>query len=80
LPLAEFTYNNAPNATTGVLPLFANKGYNPSIAVHLECDLASTHAQEFVTDLSELHQEEPFTLCKRTINTPQIRIDFQHLT
>jgi IS30 family transposase len=45
LPLAEFTYNNAPNATTGVSPFFANKGYNPSITVHLECNLASACAQ-----------------------------------
>jgi hypothetical protein len=57
LPLAEFTYNNAPNATTGVSPFFANKGYHPSITVHPERDLASSRAQEFVTDLDELHQE-----------------------
>ena len=36
LPLAEFAYNNAPNATTGVSPFFANKGYHPSISVHPE--------------------------------------------
>jgi hypothetical protein len=35
-PLAEFAYNNALNATTGVSPFFANKGYNPSITVHSE--------------------------------------------
>jgi hypothetical protein len=57
LPLAEFAYNNTPNATTGVSPFFANKGYNPSIAVHSERDLASARAQEFITDLDELHQE-----------------------
>ncbi|KAF8628118.1 hypothetical protein AX17_006043 [Amanita inopinata Kibby_2008] len=27
LPLAEFAYNNAPSATTGISPFFANKGY-----------------------------------------------------
>ena len=27
LPIAEFAYNNAPNATTGISPFFANKGY-----------------------------------------------------
>ena len=32
LPLAEF----APNATTGITPFFANKGYHPNISVHLE--------------------------------------------
>ena len=42
LPLAEFAYNNAPNATTGVSPFFANKGYHPNITVHPECDIASS--------------------------------------
>jgi hypothetical protein len=57
LPLAEFAYNNAPNATTSVLPFHANKGYNPNLTVHSKRDLASAHAHEFVTDLNELHQE-----------------------
>ena len=34
LPLAEFAYNNAPSATTGVSPFFANKGYHPNITVY----------------------------------------------
>ena len=55
LPLAEFAYNNAPSATTGVSPFFANKGYNPSITVHPEHDLASMRAHDFVVNLDELH-------------------------
>ena len=31
LPLTEFTYNNAPSATTSISPFYANKGYHPSI-------------------------------------------------
>ncbi|KAF7358286.1 hypothetical protein MVEN_00877900 [Mycena venus] len=41
LPLAEFALNNAPNASTGVSPFFANKGYNLAITVHPEHDVAN---------------------------------------
>ena len=57
LPLAEFAYNNAPSATTGISPFFANKGYHPNLAIHPERDLASSRARDFVVDLDELHQE-----------------------
>jgi hypothetical protein len=57
LPLAEFTYNNSPSATTGVTPFFANKGYHPNITVFPERELASVKAREFVIDLEELHAE-----------------------
>ena len=57
LPLAEFTYNNTPSATTGITPFFANKGYHPNLTVHPECDLASACTCNFVTDINELHQE-----------------------
>ena len=57
LPLAEFSYNNAPHATTGISPFFANKGYHPTISAPPERDLASARAKEFVVDLDELHQE-----------------------
>ena len=55
LPLAEFTYNNAPSATTGISPFYANKGYHPNISVHLEQELASRRAHDFAIDLDELH-------------------------
>ena len=57
LPLAEFADNNAPSATTGIMPFFANKGHHQNLTVHLECDLASTHARDFITDLDKLHRE-----------------------
>jgi len=53
----EFAYNNAPSATTGVTPFFANKVYHPNISVYPERDLASARARAFVTDLDELHRE-----------------------
>jgi len=54
LPLAEFAYNNALSATTGVSPFFANKGYHPNITVHSERDIASSRAHDFAIDLDEL--------------------------
>jgi hypothetical protein len=57
LPLGEFAYNNAPSASTGTSPFFANKGYHPNITVHPEHELASQCAREFVVDLDELHAE-----------------------
>lgn len=57
LPLAEFAYNNAPSATTGISPFFANKGYHPNLTVHPERDLVSARARDFAVDLQELHTE-----------------------
>ena len=54
LPLIEFAYNNAPSATTGVSPFFANKGYHLNITVHPECNIASFRAHDFAIDLDEL--------------------------
>jgi hypothetical protein len=56
LPLAEFAYNNTPNASTGVSPFFANKGYHPVLDIHPERDVASLHAREFTTNLDKLHK------------------------
>ena len=55
LPLAEFTYNNTLSTTTGMTPLFTNKGYHPNIMVHAKCELTSTCTQEFMLDLDMLH-------------------------
>ena len=55
LPMAEFAYNNAPNASTGITPFFANKGYHPNISVRPEIDLQLDLARDFVVNLDELH-------------------------
>jgi len=65
LPLAEFAYNNAPSATTGVLLFFANKGYHPNISVYPECDMTSTRARDYAVNLKSLHQY----LCEEMDNT-----------
>jgi hypothetical protein len=56
LPITEFAYNNAPNATTGISPFFTNKGYHPNISIHPEKELASSCTHDFVTDLDQLDQ------------------------
>jgi len=56
LPLAEFAYNNAPSATTGVSPFFANKGYHPNISVYPERNMTSARACDYTVDLESLHQ------------------------
>src|ERR1700720_2620989 len=45
LPLAEFAFNNAPSATMGISPFFANKGYHPNITVHPELEVTSAKAK-----------------------------------
>jgi len=56
LPLAEFAYNNAPSAMTGVSPFFMNKGYHLNLTVHPEHDLSSAQAREYAVDLESLHE------------------------
>ena len=51
LPMAEFTYNNAPNASTCISPFFANKGYHPNITLRPEIDLRSDLAKYYVVNL-----------------------------
>ena len=62
LLLAEFAYNNAPSATTGISPFFTNKGYHPNLTIHLECNLAFSHAKDLVVNLDEFYQELKTTI------------------
>jgi len=50
----EFSYNNAPSATTSVFPFFANKEYHLNITVHPKYDIASYWVHNFAVDLDEL--------------------------
>ena len=82
LPLAEFAYNNAPSATTGVSPFFTNKGYHPNITVHPERDLSVARAREYAVDLESLHQylREEWLLPKSGIKALQMPGDRLHPT
>ena len=57
LPLMEFAYNNAPSATTGITPFFANKGFHPNLSVSVSRTFSSARAKDFAVDLDKLHQE-----------------------
>ena len=64
LPLAKFAYNNAPCATTGISPFFANKGYHPNLTIYQEHNLTSSCAKDLVINLNELYQELKTTISK----------------
>src|SRR5258705_7636668 len=57
LPMAEFAYNNATNATTGVSPFFANKGYHLEFTADLQVKTSSAKAEAFVVDLECIQVE-----------------------
>src|SRR5260221_1593331 len=57
LPMAEFAYNNTTNATTGVSPFFANKGYHLEFTVDLQVETSSAEAQAFMADLECIQAE-----------------------
>src|SRR6266436_2258588 len=57
LPMAEFTYNNAMNAMTGVSPFFMNKGYHPEFTADLQVKTSSAKAEAFMVDLEWIQME-----------------------
>src|SRR6266446_4331444 len=57
LLMAEFTYNNAMNTTTGVSPFFANKGYHLEITSDPQAETSLAKAQTFVANLECIQVE-----------------------
>src|SRR5258708_9762926 len=64
LLLAEFAYNNGMKEMTGVSPLFANKGYHPSLVAELNVQVSSIGAQCFISHLDDLHTELKWSIAK----------------
>lgn len=56
LPLAEFAYNNAESATTGITPFYANKGYHPNLSVNADAPTTNCPGRDFAINLGELHE------------------------
>jgi len=56
LPLAEFAYNNTPHSSTGILPFFAMRGYDPLIAVYPDAEITDLRACHFAVNFNKHHK------------------------
>src|SRR5260370_3079952 len=88
LPMAEFAYNNATNATTGVSPFFTNKGYHPEFTADPQVETSSAEVQAFVADLERVQAELKENIApaqeryrknagKHRMETPELKIGDQ---
>lgn len=57
LPLAEFSFNNLPNASTQQSPFYANYGFHPTFEPHLSTDTTNPEAGDLAKRLSIIHDE-----------------------
>ena len=57
--MAKYAYNNAVNASTGLMPFMALMGYNPDFDIKMsrEPESASQDAQERIQKLNALRKQ-----------------------
>jgi len=67
LPLAEFTINNSPSATTGQSPFFSNKGYHPRFWVQTRLEPISKSSKPFLAELDDVHKELKENIAKAQV-------------
>ena len=67
LPLAEFTYNNTKNSTTGFSPFYSNYGYNPRMDF-LDIETPNPSSNELATHLKDILLELKDNLMQAQIN------------
>ena len=77
LPLAEFAYNNTEHTMMCVTPFFANKGYHPSLKVHVK-QVPLSEAYAMTKDLEGLHSHLKEQLCI-TIQSYELSTDEDRL-
>ena len=68
LPMAEFAYNNAKNASTGHTPFELNCGYHPRVSYEEDLDprSKSKSAEEFSAELRDL-----MAVCRKNLHRAQ---------
>ena len=57
LPIAEFTYNNAPHSATQVSPFFANHGRHPNKGTAPRREAVNESAGEFADRMKKVREE-----------------------
>jgi len=64
LPLAEFVYNNAKSASTGMSPFYANYGYHPRATLKILPDQRHENpaAETYINHVRRVHEELRGTL------------------
>ena len=62
LPIAEFSYNNKIQTSTGQSPFLTLYGYHPSMGTNLKREVKNESAQQFIMRIQDLRKEAEASL------------------